>query len=148
MEERSGGGGLAAILASAGRHSAEQLVCGVTGVSNDPIWPLSYSPGCQEGGGVLRKHISRGAVPFKPLYQSSSLRSRMMGPKQSTGSGSGCCACESICVAAAMQPYSGLVCSVWTWLHLSAGATAMSDFTRTRQNFNGLPAEAARAADR
>lgn len=36
-------GGLAAILASAGWHS-EQLVSGATGVSNDPIWPLSYSP--------------------------------------------------------------------------------------------------------
>lgn len=41
----------------------------------------------QGDGGVLRKHISRGVVPFKLLHLSSSLRSRMMGPKQSTGSG-------------------------------------------------------------
>lgn len=143
------GGGLAAILASAGWHSVEQLACGVTGVSNDPIWPLSYSPGCREGGGggVLRKHISRGAVPFKPLYQSSSLRSRMMGPKQSTGGGSACRTCESICVAAAMRPRSLLKGGSGP-LRLD-GAPLIDGRCRISRgrvgDFNGLPAAAARA---
>lgn len=51
--------GLASILASAGWHS-EQLAVGVTGVCNDPIWPLSYSPGCR---GPPQTSVCRAAKP-------------------------------------------------------------------------------------
>lgn len=47
------------------------------------------------------------AVSFKAPHQTSGLRSQMMGPKQSTGSGSGRYTYESICIAVEMQPYSG-----------------------------------------
>lgn len=52
-------GGFAAISASAGWHS-EQLASGVTGVSNDPIWPLSSSPG---GPGPPQTSVWRAAKP-------------------------------------------------------------------------------------
>lgn len=117
-------GGGPATLASAGWYSAEQLACGATAVSNDPIGPLSHSPGCREGGG-RRKHISRGAVPFKPLYQSSSLRSRMMGPKRSTW-----LRLWLLHVRAHLRCRGDAAwlsfeeSSVWTGLDLSTGATA------------------------
>lgn len=55
-------GGLAAILASAGWHS-EQLASWVTGVC-DPIWALSYSPGCR---GPPQTSVCRAAKPRFPL---------------------------------------------------------------------------------
>lgn len=54
--------------------------------------------GDEDGGGAG----SRTAVSFKPPHQTSGLRSQMMGPKQSTGSGSGRYTYESICIAVEM----------------------------------------------
>lgn len=133
-------GRLAAILASAGWHSACEW--GARGLYNLTPFGHFLAP---QGVEVLHKRVCRvgkAAVSFKPLHQSSSLRSRMLGPKQSrkSSSGPGCYAYQSISIAVEMLPSSELLFS----LHVAPQQQFESSTYQQQQNDVGNHKEASK----